>query len=73
MHRGRVWRAQACRIVEESPETIALWIPRARRRRFRRGGLRIPGDDWELVDTAPKRDQICVARPGRAHSVYVFW
>jgi predicted RNA-binding protein associated with RNAse of E/G family len=37
------------------------------------GGLRIPGEDWELVETTPKRDQICVARPGRAHSVYVFW
>jgi hypothetical protein len=23
VHRGRVWRAQACRVVEDSPETIA--------------------------------------------------
>jgi hypothetical protein len=37
------------------------------------GGLRIPGDDWELEDTAPTRDQICVAHPGRAHSIYLFW
>ena len=28
VHRGRVWRAQACRIVEESPDSIALWMPR---------------------------------------------
>ena len=27
VHRGRVWRAQACRIVEESAELVALWIP----------------------------------------------
>ena len=73
MHRGRVWRAQACQIVEESDETIALWIPAGSPAKVPGGGLRIPGDDWELVDTAPKRDQICVARPGRAHSVYVFW
>jgi predicted RNA-binding protein associated with RNAse of E/G family len=73
VHRGRVWRAQACRIVEESPETIVLWIPAGAPAMVPGGGLRIPGDDWELVETAPKRDQICVARPGRAHSVYVFW
>ena len=73
VHRGRVWRAQACRIVEESAETIALWIPAGSQAKVPDGGLRIPGDDWELSDTAPKRDQICVARPGRAHSVYIFW
>ena len=28
VHLGRVWRARACRIVEESPELVALWIPR---------------------------------------------
>ena len=73
MHRGRVWRAQACRIVEESSETTALWIPAGAPAKVPGRGLRIPRDDWELVDTAPKRDQVCVARPGRAHSVYVFW
>lgn len=73
VHRGRVWRAQACRIVEDSPERTVLWIPAGAPAMVPGGGLRIPGDDWELVETAPKRDQICVARPGRAHSVYVFW
>ena len=28
VHLGRVWRAQACRIVEETPELLALWMPR---------------------------------------------
>ena len=73
VHRGRVWRAQACRIVEESDETIALWIPAGRAGEGPRRRPPDPSEDWELVDTAPKRDQICVARPGRAHSVYVFW
>lgn len=73
VHRGRVWRAQACRIVEESPETIALWIPAGAPVKVPGGGLRIPGDDWELIDKVNSRDQICVARRGRAHSVYVFW
>jgi len=73
VHLGRVWRAQACRIVEDSPQTIALWIPAGAPAKVPAGGLRIPGDDWELEDTAPTRDQICVARPGRAHSIYLFW
>ena len=73
VHRGRVWRAQACRIVQDSTQTIALWIPAGAPAKVPAGGLRIPGDDWELEDTAPTRDQICVARPGRAHSIYLFW
>jgi len=73
VHRGRVWRAQSCRIVEESAQAVVLWIPAGSPAKVPGDGLRIPGDDWELVDTAPRRDQICVARPGRAHSVYLFW
>ena len=73
IHHGRVWRIQACQIVEDSPETIALWIPAGAPAKVPADGLRIPRDEWELVDTAPKREQICVARPGRAHSVYLFW
>jgi Protein of unknown function (DUF402) len=73
VHRGRVWRAQACRIVADTPEQIVVWIPAGAPAKVPAGGLRIPGDDWELEDTAPSRDQVCVARRGRAHSVYVFW
>ena len=73
VHLGRVWRAQACRVVEDSVETIALWIPAGSPGKVPAGGLRIPGDEWELEGVAPSRDQICIARPGRAHSVYVFW
>jgi uncharacterized protein len=73
VHRGRVWRAQACRIVEETAELLVLWIPAGAPAKVPAGGLRIPVDDWELVDTAPKREQVCVARRGRAHSIYVFW
>ena len=74
MHHGRVWRAQACRIVEESPEHDRALDPGRRSREGpARAALRIPGDDWELEDASPSRDQVCVARPGRAHSVYLFW
>lgn len=73
VHRGRVWRAQACRIVEESPALIVLWIPAGAPGEVPAEGLRIPGDEWELEDVATSRDQICVARPGRAHSVFLLW
>ncbi len=73
VHRGRVWRAQACRIVEESEESIVFWIPAGAPAKVPAGGLRIPGDDWELEETAPSAGQVCVARRGRSHSIYVFW
>jgi hypothetical protein len=72
VHRGRVWRAQACRIVEETDELLVLWIPRRSPFAVPAGGLRIPGDDWELEPGATTRDQLCVARRGRAHSIYLF-
>ena len=73
VHLGRVWRAQACRVVEEADDLLVLWIPADAPAKVPAGGLRIPGDDWELEDAAPKRDQLCVARRGRAHSIYLFW
>jgi hypothetical protein len=73
VHRGRVWRAQACRVVEETRELVALWIPAGAPAKIPRGGLRIPGEEWELEDAAPTREQVCVARPGRAHSIFLFW
>ncbi|HEX4931057.1 MAG TPA: DUF402 domain-containing protein [Gaiellaceae bacterium] len=78
VHRGRVWRAQACRIVEESEETIALWMPRGTPtmlpidREGRR--IRIPIEAWELEPSVGwTRDALTLTRPGRAHSIYVFW
>jgi len=73
VHKGRVWRAVACRVVRDSHEIIALWIPAGAPTKIPAGGLRIPGADWDLVDTTSSRDQVCLSRPGRAHSIYVFW
>jgi hypothetical protein len=73
IHDGRVWRVQACRIVEESEETFVLWFPAGGPAKIPAGGLRIPGDDWTLEDASPTRDALCVAQRGRRHSVYVFW
>ena len=52
---------------------VVLWFPAGGPARIPAGGLRIPGDDWELEDASPTRDSLCVARRGRRQSVYVFW
>ncbi len=76
VHRGRVWRAQACRIVEETPEHAALWMPRGTVAMLpvddTGARIRIPGKAWELEPISSKRDALCLGRPGRAHSIYLF-
>jgi hypothetical protein len=77
VHLGRVWRAQACRIVEETPELLVLWMPRTAPARLpvdadgRR--LRIPSDEWELEAGGYDDDALCVSRKGRAHSIYLLY
>jgi len=77
VHRGRVWRAQTCRVVEDSAEWIALWMPRGSPTYLpidhegRR--IRIPVGNWELEPADSTRDTLSLARPGRAHSIYLFW
>ena len=50
-----------------------IWIPAGAPAKVPDGGLRIPGDDWQLIDKVNTRDQVCLARPGRPYSIYVFW
>lgn len=75
--RGRVWRAQAFRLLEESSERIALWSPAeapvflptdSEGRR-----LRIPAEGWTLEQTAAGRESLCLARPRESHSIWLFW
>ena len=77
VHGDRVWRAQACRIVEETAELVALWLPRGSPAMLPVDGggarLRIPGETWRLEPISSKRDALCLGRPGRAHSIYLFF
>lgn len=73
VHRERVWRAQAYRIVEESPELVALWIPAGSPAKVPAGGLRIPDDEWTLEDTTSSWDALSLSRPGRRHSIWIHW
>jgi uncharacterized protein DUF402 len=34
--------------------------------------IRIPRDAWDLEHETATRDAVCLARPGRRHSIYVF-
>jgi len=73
-----VWRAQACRIVEESAELIALWMPRGTPALLPMDEdgkrIRIPTEHWTLEPVESwTRDALILARPGRPHSIYVFW
>jgi predicted RNA-binding protein associated with RNAse of E/G family len=75
--RGRVWRAQACRLVEETTARVVLWAPAgaATFLPVDRSGrpLRIPCDDWSLEPAASSRDSLCVAEPNAAHSIWHYW
>jgi hypothetical protein len=75
--RGRVWRAQAFRVVRETSELLALWSPAGAPTKLPADGdgrrLRIPGEDWVLEDSVAKLSGLLVARPGAAHSLYHFY
>jgi uncharacterized protein len=77
VHRGRVWRAQACRIVEESPDVVALWMPGGSPALLPANAagerIRIPTDSWKLEPITTTRDALCLAPPGRSHSIYLFY
>ena len=73
---GRVWRAVACRIVDESPERTLLWFPRGVPVKFpaRPDGseIRIPTGEWALADRPGRFDALALFRPGARHSVWHF-
>ncbi len=63
--------------MEESPETIALWMPPGSPAMLPVDELgariRIPHDTWELEEATGSNDALCLARPGRGHSIYPHW
>ena len=73
--RGRVWRAQPMRLVEERGDELVLWHPPGTPARipYARHGerLRIPGDeDWELRDEHAPGESLGLMRLGRRWSVW---
>jgi hypothetical protein len=74
----RVWRVNACRVVEDGPERLVLHFPRGAPARFPVDAsgreVRIPmPDGWTLAERVARRDGLAVFRPGARHSVWLFW
>jgi predicted RNA-binding protein associated with RNAse of E/G family len=73
---GRVWRANAARVVDDGPERTVLWLARGSVSKFPVRGdgseIRIPCDDWILGDRRLGYDAIAEFHPGARHSVWTF-
>ena len=74
---GRVWRANACRLVEERDGLAVLWSPRGGTRilPLDEAGeeIRIPRPDWRLGERPTAWDSLALFRPGARHSLWLFW
>lgn len=74
---GRVWRANACRLVEERDGAVVLWSPRGSVRWLPLDGegneIRIPRPDWRLGERPTVWDSLALLRPGARHSLWLFW
>jgi len=75
---GRVWRANATRLVGEIDDgTLVLWVPRSAPAKFPvrpdRSEIRIPTTEWVLADRAAGGDGLGLVRPGAGHSLWVNW
>jgi Protein of unknown function (DUF402) len=74
---GRVWRANACRIIEEHDDLVVVWTPSGSEARLPVGPdgtvLRIPQPEWRLAEDASRREALALIRPGVAHSLWLFF
>jgi len=74
---GRVWRANAARVLEDSDELVALWLPVGAPAKFpvdtAGAEVRIPNAHPVLADRSGRRDALALLRPHRRHSIWLFW
>lgn len=74
--KGRIWRAIAGRVIEDSEERVVLWYPHGSPSKFaaRSDGteIRIPCDEWTLADRTASMDAVVEFHPGARHSVWTF-
>jgi predicted RNA-binding protein associated with RNAse of E/G family len=74
--KGRIWRAIAGRVIEDTDARTVLWYPRGSPSKFaaRPDGteIRIPCDEWTLADRTAGMDAVVEFRPGARHSVWTF-
>jgi Protein of unknown function (DUF402) len=74
---GRVWRANACRLVEERDGRAVLWSPRGVPRMLpldeTGAEIRIPRAEWRLGARPTVEDSLALFTPGARHSLWLFW
>jgi uncharacterized protein len=74
---GRVWRANACRIVDERDDRVLLWSPRGIIRYLPVDNvgieIRLPRPDWSLGTRTTVAESLVVMRPDTHHSISLFW
>ncbi len=74
---GRVWRANACRVVEERDDLVVLWSPPgiARLVPVDADGteIRMPRSEWRLDERLTVLTSLCLVRPATPYSLWLHW
>lgn len=73
---GRVWRANAARLVEERDGLLVFWSPPGSAAKYPvEDGreVRIPRPGVPLADRVADREALFLVRPGARHSLGLFW
>lgn len=77
IHYGKVWRANACRLVEDRGDEVVLWSPKGTLRKLpvEHGGseVRIPRPDWTLGERRVGEAALVLLYPRRTYSLSLFW
>ena len=74
---GRVWRANAARVVEAQDELVALWMPVGSPAKYpvdaAGAEVRVPHPEPALADRTASRDTLALLQPSLRHSIWLFW
>jgi len=74
---GRVWRANAARVIEDRDDLVVLWLPAGAPSKYpvdaAGAEVRIPHDAPVLADRIVRRDALALLQPHRRHAIWLFW
>ena len=74
---GRVWRANAARVVADSEDLVVLWMPNGSPAKYPVDAVgrevRTPNPEPTLADRAASRNALALLKPSGRHSIWLFW
>jgi Protein of unknown function (DUF402) len=70
---GRVWKARAWVVVEDTPERLVLWIPKGAQTMVPDGLPAVPVGNWRLREGSFGLSALRLTRPGASHSILHFF